>query len=231
MKKLILSAAFVALGVAAFAQKPAAGDMTLETQLSLNMAGPIGFSTPEIRYRYFLNDGMAARVRLGLNMQNNSRDIDNGAPTNKETGSIKTSDFDFNLGVGIEKHLAGTEKLSPYFGAELILGLNGAQQTTAEGSDDGNGFTAKNDKYETSGGGQFSFGLGGVFGADYHFTNSLYVGGEMGWGLGFSSTSEQTAKVTSGGNTNDVSLSNARSGFNLGMQNFPTATLRFGVRF
>jgi hypothetical protein len=83
MKKLFLSLALVAAGVAAYAQKPAAGNMTLETQFSLDMGGPNGFTTPEIRYRYFLSESMAARVRLGINSNSNTRAIDNDLVNNK----------------------------------------------------------------------------------------------------------------------------------------------------
>lgn len=232
MKKLFLSLALVAAGVAAYAQKPAAGDMTLETQFSLDMGGPNGFNTPEIRYRYFLSESMAARVRLGINSASNTRAIDNGAVNNKETGEIKTSQFGFELGLGIEKHLSGTNKLSPYFGGELFLGSQGAVQTKATGSNDGNGWTGKDDTYETSGGGTFNLGLKGVFGADYYFTESIYLGGEMGWGFAMGSTSEQTEKVKVGtAAAVENVLTRERSSFNIGMMNFPTASVRFGVKF
>lgn len=231
MKKLILSLAMVAAGVAAYAQKPAAGDMTLESQFSLNMGGTNGFTTPEIRYRYFLNEGMAARVRLNISSNSNSRDIVN--PGNKdETGTITNSNFGFNLGLGLEKHLGGTEKLSPYFGGELMFGFAGANQTTGDGSSNGTSWTGKGDKYETSGGGTTTFGLAGVFGADYYFTNSIYIGGEMGWGFGYSSTAEQKDKSTPNGVTGvESTLSNASSGLSLGMMNFATTAVRFGIKF
>lgn len=231
MKKLLLSLAMVAAGAAAYAQKPAAGDMTLESQFSLNMGGPNGFTTPEIRYRYFLADDMAFRGRLLINMSNSTDKIDNGSTTNKETGEIKKSQFGFTLGLGIEKHLAGTEKLSPYFGGELFLSSQGANNTDATGTSNGTTFTNKDDKYKTDGGGTFGFGLKAVFGADYYFTNSIYIGGEMGWGLGLSSTSERTAEVTTGGNTNKNVINNESSSFDLSMMNFPTAAVRFGVKF
>jgi hypothetical protein len=232
MKKLILSLAMVAAGVAAYAQKPAAGDMTLESQFSLNMGGTNGFTTPEIRYRYFLNEGMAARVRLNITSNSNTNTIDNGAATNKETGEITNSNFGFNLGLGLEKHLGGTEKLSPYFGGELMFGFAGGNQTTATGSSNGAGWTNKDDKYETSGGGTTSFGLAGVFGADYYFTNSIYIGGEMGWGFGYSSTAEKKDKSTpAGGTAVESTLSNASSNVMLGMMNFSTAAVRFGIKF
>ncbi len=232
MKKLFLSLALVAAGVAAYAQKPAAGDMTLETEFSLDMGGVNGFNTPEIRYRYFLSEGMAARVRLGINSNSNTRIIDDGAVNNKQTGEIKTSTFGFNLGLGIEKHLTGTSKLSPYFGGELFIQSIGVQQTTASGSDNGLGWSNKEDTYETSGGGTMNFGLRGVFGADYYFTEAIYLGGEMGWGFGMGSTSEQTFKKKSGGTNSEGTLSSESSSFNIGMMNvLPTAGVRFGIKF
>lgn len=76
------------------------------------------------------------------------------------------------------------------------------------------------------------FGLAGVFGADYYFTNSIYIGGEMGWGFGYSSTAEKTSKSTpSGGTPVESTLSNASSGLSLGMMNFATTAVRFGIKF
>jgi hypothetical protein len=232
MKKLILSLAMIAAGAAAFAQKPTTGSSTLETQFSLNMGGTNGFTTPEIRYRYFLNDGMAARVRFNLTTTSNTEDIDDGAATDKKTGSITNSNFGFNLGLGLEKHLGGTEKLSPYFGAELMFGFDGGDQTTGDGSANGTTWTGAGDKYETTGGATTLIGLAGVFGADYYFTNAIYIGGEMGWGFGMSSTAEQTDKSTpSGATAVETTLSNSSSGFSLGMMNFATTAVRIGVKF
>jgi hypothetical protein len=232
MKKLILSLAMIAAGTAAFAQKPTTGTSTLETQFSLNMGGANGFTTPEIRYRYFLNDGMAARVRFNVSTNSNTTDIDDGAASNKKTGTINNSSFGFNLGLGLEKHLGGTEKLSPYFGGELMFGFAGANQTTGDGSSNGTTWTGAGDKYETSGGGTTQLGLAGVFGADYYFTNSIYIGGEMGWGFAMTSTAEQTDKSTPSGATGvESTISKGSSGFSLGMMNFATTAVRFGIKF
>ncbi len=232
MKKLILSSAFAALSMLAFAQKPTAGSSTLETQLSLNLGGDNGFSTPEIRYRYFLKDNMAARVRLNLGTSNFTENISDGAATDKKTGTIKTSSFDLNLAVGAEKHFAGTSKFSPYYGAELMLGFGTGSNKTADGSDDGIAWTGAGDKYETSGGGTIGFGLRGVFGADYYFTDAIYVGGEMGWGLSYTSTSEQKEKSTpSGVAAVEGTISEGSSSIDTGLMNFPTTSVRLGFRF
>ena len=231
MKKLLLSMAMIAVGTAAFAQKPATGDFTVETQFGLNLGGPNGFTTPEIRARYFFADDMAARVRLNIQSNSTSKVIDNGSTTAKESGEINTSMFGFSIGIGAEKHLAGTEKLSPYFGAELMFSSMGATNTEATGSDNGTAWTAKDDSYKTEGGGTTGFGLSLLFGADYYFTNSIYLGGEMGWGFMSNSTAAQTYTKKTAGAEAKGELSGESSSFDMEMMNFPVAAVRFGVKF
>jgi hypothetical protein len=247
MKKTILSLAFVAMGVAAFAQKPVSGDMTLESRFSLDMGGPNGFFTPTIRYRYFLMDDLAIRATLGITSTSNTQTIDNGAvpPATVETGEIKTKGMAFGIAIGAEKHLAGTEKLSPYFGAELNFGMVGAgmtdavsgatntnaQNVTASGSSDGATFTGVDDKYETTDGGATALGVRLIFGADYYFTNSIYIGGEMGWGFMSTSQKEQKVSVTSGGVEAEGTVANEVKSSTISMMNFPAASIRFGIKF
>ena len=247
MKKIILSLALVATGVVAFAQKPAAGDMTLESRFSLDMGGPNGFNTPTIRYRYFLMDDLAIRATLGINSASNTQTITNGAvaPAVVEKGEIITKGMAFGIALGAEKHLEGTEKLSPYFGAELNFGMIGAGMTdavsgaanandrnvTATGSNNGAAFTAKDDKYESTDGGATALGFKLVFGADYYFTNSIYLGGEMGWGFMSMSQKEQKVSSTTAGVKAEGTLANEVKQSGLAMMNFPAASVRFGIKF
>jgi hypothetical protein len=245
MKKTLLSIALVATGLVAFAQKPAAGDMTLETQFSLNMGGPNGFTTPHIRYRYFLNEGLAARVRLGIDMSSTTTHFDDGATPPSVKSESTASGFAFGLGIGAEKHLAGTDKLSPYFGAELMFATTGAGMTNpltgvtngnpmnveVTNSNNGSTTTASGDSYKTTDGGNTAFGLNLVFGADYYIVDGVYLGGEMGWGWMMSSTAAQKTSSNAGGTTTESTSSQENSSNNLSMMNFPTTSIRLGIKF
>lgn len=212
MKKLILSLAMIAAGTAAFAQKPVAGDKTAEVNFtgfglnSFNYGTNAGnLAIPELRFRHFMSDKMALRARIGLGSTSN---------TVKETQNVGGSDlaleakigngFGISLSPGIEFHLPGTDKLSPYYGAQLGFGFNTGTSldvTNASNYNAGLGFTgvASGNKRSETGGSQMAINLGLFMGADYYITNSIFVGGEFGLGLfNMTSTGEGETAVNGG---------------------------------
>jgi outer membrane protein W len=185
MKKLVLSAAlFCGLTWNAAAQtketknpdaiKPVAGEVTLEANVNL-LNGSVNLSNAlqQIRGRYFLSDNMA--LRLGGNLRYAS---DTPSP------GIETSTTEISLAPGIEKHFAGTKRLSPYIGADLLFGLKSARfidenpkndniiKTEIKGSSDG---TANSPSR-----GNLLVGLAGVAGFDFYVAQHLYLGYELG---------------------------------------------------
>jgi outer membrane protein W len=238
MKKLILSAAFVALGVAAFAQKPAAGDKTAEvnfTGFGLNSfdytVGDGNLQIPELRFRYFMSDKMALRARIGLQ---------SSSATVKETdGTLnleaKVNDgFGLTLSPGVEFHFEGTSKLSPYYGAQLGIGYRTGGSltvTNATGWTAAGGFTGNGDgnKLESTGQSLLGINLGVFMGADYYITDAVFVGGEFGLGLfNMTSVGEGEDKETTGGNTTTTKTGTA-SGFDL--FGVTSGNVRLGFRF
>lgn len=201
MKKLILSSAFAALSMLAIAQKPTAGSKTAE--VNFTGAGLMSFSytTPELRFRHFASDNMAYRLRTSFGMTSSTNNILNagvGVDVTKKTNS----GFNLTIAPGIEKHFAGTAKLSPYYGAQLNLsyGTGGSVEYT-NAVDDGTGsytLIAKDNSSTTKTGGTLGLGVGAFMGADYYITDGVYVGGEFGLGIfNFTSVSEveSTAKI------------------------------------
>jgi hypothetical protein len=239
MKKLILSLAMLAAGAAAFAQKPAAGGITLETQINLQVGtSPISLFTPNVRARYFLNEGLAARVQF---LFANTSETDNFAENPDGTGAsgervIKTSNF--NIGLGAEKHFAGTEKLSPYVGALLTIGLDGAKEewtnyngagyaaNTTATVDGGSGFNpGPPPSVANSAGTTIGFQL--LAGADYYIVPNVYIGGEFGWG--FTTTSTKDVEITLKANNTETKtklLGRSENEFAIG-----TAAIRLGILF
>lgn len=207
MKKVLLSLAIVATGLAAFAQKPAAGDKTIEYNLNFATGtgvtyGILSTTLPgvgELRGRYFLSEDMAARCKVGLGMGSVTTKSTGGAG-NTITNTHKVSNgFSLALTPGIEKHFAGTDKLSPYVGAELPIGIGGST-TTEDDQKDATGTFATNNSTKTVTGSQFNLGLNLLIGADYYFTNSIYLGVEGGMGLFMmGSTGDGTFDNTTGG--------------------------------
>jgi len=198
MKKLMLIVAFAGVASFAFAQKPSAGDKTAEVGLNLQTGtAPISYTVPELRFRYFTADDMAYRLRVNLGSSSNTDAYDFGTyKWEAKTGS----GFGIGLAGGVEKHMKGTSRLSPYMGAELAIGFNtGATAETTNGSSSSIADAADGDKYEFKGGSTFGLGLGVVMGADYYVADGVYVGVEYGLGLfNMTSTGEGEEKTNGG---------------------------------
>ena len=107
--------------------KPLAGSVTTDFSLFANgifnqtespvaLGSHAGINAGLIKGRYFLQDNIALRLSLGLN---------NSSSTQKTTDPVTeatTKSNVFTFGLGLEHHFGGTDRLSPYIGAELFLG-------------------------------------------------------------------------------------------------------------
>lgn len=211
MKKVLFIAIAVCFMSFANAQevityKPVKGDVTADFGFSggLNNAS-IDYSSGVLKGRYFFEENMAYRVKLNLDVDNKNNKFDG-----KDN---KTSSFDFGLGLGLEKHFEGTKHLSPYIGGDV--NFNYMSQSTEN--------TAA--KTESKGPNTFTFGLNGVFGADYYFVRNVYLGVEGGLGFTFGSTGE--TETTSDGTT--VKDKKTASTFNINPQ--AVGSIRIGFVF
>ena len=210
MKKLIIAASMVAVALTSNAQdtyKFAAGDNNLEVGTAPFSGTPL--TLPYIKYRRFLSESLAFRV--GINLTMTSKSTMTAQKSNKAGAAAdamvdltkKESSFGWEIAPGIEKHFAGTERLSPYVGAELRVAGKSSSSVSefVSGADDKIGtLTVKNGAVDDKGvftgnkGGFISFGLNLVAGADYYFAKRIYLGGEFGYGFGFTSFSDATSE-------------------------------------
>ncbi|MCS7073926.1 MAG: hypothetical protein NZ108_05625, partial [Bacteroidia bacterium] len=183
-----------------FAQKPDAGDITAEMNLNLTNLGLFhgngnGSGNPfslnndanQIRMRYFISPSLAARLGLNINASSNKQNFSENPDGTGATGSARKGSFGMVLTPGIEKHFAGGEKLSTFAGADLILDFKSYSEKWE--NSDGDSYV-RNQNAEVSGGwatgdnrSYFGIGLRAVAGADYYFTEKLYLGAEFGWGF------------------------------------------------
>lgn len=198
MKKILLFA-FVASVSAAFAQKPVSGDRTAEVNLNFQTGtSAINYNLPaELRFRYFLQDNSAFRLRIGMNSNTNKYSVLN--PLGDVTSEVVTkSGFGLSIFPGYEKHFAGTAKLSPFVGAQLGFSLNGANRrevTNTGYANPSSNLVVNGDYYKSKSGSTIVLSLGCYMGADYYFAEHLYIGGEFGLGLfSMSSTGEGSEK-------------------------------------
>jgi hypothetical protein len=190
MKKIILTVAAVFVLSFANAQiktdagtftKPSAGSLQFELSFSPNIAGAAssmfslpnfyGSNIPGIRARKFMSETKAMRYTGNVSVANSGEE---GADT----------DFTVALGVGVENHMKGAERLSTYWGYEGNIGFQSTggvagtvDPITGDPLTDG---TAK----------QTTLGLSAqVFtGFDYYIMPNIYLGCEINYGIAILNT-------------------------------------------
>ena len=217
MKKILMVAALAATSiVAAQAQsefKPKAGDVTTDVSLFANglfanptalykgnvasgasvgtTSGSFNLNTVGVlKGRYFFQDDLALRLSLGLS-----------APSTKSTTEevnknkvekYRTSTIYF--GLGVEKHFAGTDRLSPYVGAELHLGSYSTNYESNDTQTVGTIVTKTNLQIKSAPG--FTFGGGLFMGADYYIAPKVFLGLEAGLNIDAHSLGKTTNITT-----------------------------------
>jgi outer membrane protein W len=190
MKKVLLTAAAVfAFGFANAQEgtttsdyKPTKGTVTTEVSLTggLNNAN-FNLNNGGVKFRYFLKDDLGLRLGLGIHNDKNEDVI--GVTPGMSTETEKNSNLSLKLGA--EKHFAGSERLSTYAGADLVIAFG--KETFDDVQENGD-----YDKFEQKNGG---FGVNVFTGADYYITKKVFLGVEAG--LNF-----MTNKLKDASNTN-----------------------------
>jgi len=211
--------------VAAQAQeefKPKAGDVTTDfslfanglfnTPLSLHNGGNVpsgitlGSNSLEFKLnpvgvlkgRYFFQDDLALRLSLGLAMPSAKETTNETAYTLEQKYCTSTLFF----GLGVEKHFAGTNRLSPYVGAELHLGSYSTNYQSHRTDIAGNTTTKTDVEIKTAPG--FVFGGGLFLGADYYIAPKVFLGLEAGLNIDSRSLGKTTNITTTNQTINGV---------------------------
>ncbi len=120
----------------------------------------VGTYAGGIGMRYYLADDLALRPGLEFNMLSGKDKVED--PEYKETLTA------FGVNVALEQHLSGPTAISPYIGGKV--GFNYGQDKEEQGDSE-----AKEK--------MTSFGLAGILGFEWGFTESLTLGGEYTLGL------------------------------------------------
>jgi hypothetical protein len=225
MKKVLLAiSTIVSISTIGVCQKPTGSNpFSIEGQLSLNSTS-MTFNAPSIRARYFLKDDFAVRASIGL--QNSSeKNFYYELPNNEgQSGYEINKSSNNSISIGAEKHLSGTGKLSPYFGANFVIGFGNETATwnNYDGNDFISDFTAKGKNPYSS------IGLNLIAGTDYYFAENFYAGCELGLGFSMRSDKAGTFEFSTGGVTTN-SLTEPSSSNEFG-NNF-VGNIRLGWRF
>jgi hypothetical protein len=106
----------------------------------------------------------------------------------------------FGLAVGYEMHWDGQDRLSPYWGVEaFFMTANSSDEVERWGANDIDnvGQPEKNVTWtETTSQGTNTFGIRLVTGADFYFTDAMYMGVEAGLGFASTKVTDYTTEVS-----------------------------------
>ena len=184
-------------------------------ELSLNN------SLNQIKFRKFIADNFA--LRLGFNANRIGSTIESGSPYGTTPTIIKNerSSTTVGLNFGIEKHLSGTRRLSPYLGADLAFVdkssnqelTNGSNKTTIKGAwrtsnyvPGPNGGYQQIDESEEA---YFSYGINLTSGFDFYISRHFFFGYEFSFG--FNSIKFKDIEVTNSGSTSNNTFSDSKN--------------------
>ena len=182
MKKILLAIMLVA-AVAVNAQgfKPEVGKFGVEVAVS--GLTDVGLQGGKLVGTYSFTDAIG--VRLGLGIQSVGTKFDNGE-ANASKMLLEGSSSGFIIAPGLVYSFAGTERLTPYVGAEITFSSTSNKSTTTLGTTETITENANNPYSK--------FGFNVFAGFNYYIAKNLYLGAECG--LGLASTSYKNEKVT-----------------------------------
>lgn len=202
MKKLMFTLALSALvTMGTQAQKQMGDEHNIEVSFTPFGGSPINGST--IKYRNFIEDNRAFRLSLSLS---SSTDLhawyQDGEAWEADPVSpqlnITTKTSSFGFAPGYEIHFDGMDNLSPYMAFELPITI-GKRADTQEfwGAQDVDDIIELDQWVVWNLGNEQGFtnvGFNILFGADYYFSDGIYLGFEAG--LGFSRTTFGNHSIT-----------------------------------
>ena len=243
MKKLAILVGAIALTTTTFAQK-ATMDNPFSLEGVMNINSGVQWMAPSIRARYFVSENIAIRAELGLGDglgTPSSAHYDfsehtgpgNADSTDNPVGTTDMKNSAWNAQIGAEYHLAGTDRISPYF----MLGINfgGGSTETVNDQSNGSSYSEGYTSTETAKTSMFGVGLGA--GIDVYIIENLYIGLELGLSFNSQSTKDQTfvsessstvAGVTTVTKVNSFSDDSKANYLSTGAGN---AAIRLGWRF
>ncbi|MEN9442790.1 MAG: hypothetical protein RLZ33_2867 [Bacteroidota bacterium] len=244
MKKLAILVGAIALTGSTFAQKATLDNpWSLEGGINYNSGTGIDWNAPTIRARYFVNENIAARVQLGIGdglgtPMKESYTVYDGDSLNGATGTAEIKRMNWVAQIGAEYHLAGTDRMSPYFALGINFGGGSQKQTTSDAMPkitptdiDAAASTYGKGVNYTDEGKMSMFGVSVGAGMDFYVFENIYLGVELG--LGFSSYNYKdytgTLTTTTPATTTEVfSPGSKESHLSTGAAN---AAFRLGWRF
>lgn len=161
--------------------------------------------------KYFLQDNLAVRARLGVNTLNTTEKTfgddplydGSGTPDNILLSTEKTGTSMYFLGAGLEWR-RGYNRLQGYYGGEALIGFgtdrtNTSYEVSYNSDADDAGYISAGDTRTLvqNNGASLMLGLRGFVGVEYFVAPKISLGGEFGWGLGYSRQGRGKTEVES----------------------------------
>jgi hypothetical protein len=226
--------------------KPSKGSITTEVGLvgglgnsgfNLNTSTSFGGS-PTLKFRYFYKDDIAFRLGFSAN-----RNASNTAPTSTTTTSpvptpvpafvpssttFNSSTF-FGINLGVEKHFKGSDRLSTFAAADLLIGTRSSYSETVNNTT----ATSSTTTTDKNNNGDSYFGLGLLTGADYYIAKKVYLGVELGIALLRSSDKDRvrTTQTTTSSTVNTTEITDSVGGSNFAIATTLMGGVRIGYQF
>jgi hypothetical protein len=229
MKKNLL---FLALAMFCFvgmqAQKQVGGDKVLELNVAPLGGTPVGLSSGGLLIRMFTDETTC--LRAGIFLGGSTDKVVTAQPNtlpeiapdddrlNPELYDISKA-FDLSIQPGIELHMDGTDRLSPYIGGMIDFGMGSTSMESEMWNANDIDNLADFEKYVvwsfTEKDSYTRFGVFAIAGTDFYFADNIYFGFEMGFGFSSMSygdteyeTSDQVAYslYETGGSDDNVDL-------------------------
>ncbi len=234
MKKLAILVGAILLSGATFGQKATMDNpWSLEGAVAFGGASGVTWTAPTVRARYFVKENIAIRASLGLGDGLGTPKSESYTYTENPDGTGATGTFDisrmsWNAQIGGEYHLAGTDRMSPYFmlginfggGSETGTTANAIYDPTTQSGSYANGVNAEQK------GGFSMFGAQLGAGMDYYVAENIYVGLELG--ISYTSKSKDDITQTVNGVLYSTTPGYSKSYLSTAAGN---AALRLGWRF
>jgi hypothetical protein len=189
--------------------------------------------------KYFMEDDMAIRVKVGINMGSSTSVLyfDDPAdifanPTDPDSwGEIsdvtKSGGSLIVLGGGVE-YRRGHNRLQGFYGGEALIGVQTSKTTNEYGVEitadaitngytNGDGSPLSPRILYSKSGADITFGLRGFVGVEYFFAPKISVGAEFGWGFGLMTDARGEVEVESWNATDNVVETEVTEGSTGGM--------------
>lgn len=205
-------------------RKPDKGNFTVEGLLQLSFGGttPIMLQFPEIKARFFPSKTLAYRGTVGFNIGSETSEI----TANRQIATYTVSKQSIRAGGGVEVHVKGSRRFSPYYGAEGFIFLetnkiNGVNTDDLKTYSLGAGY-----QRDSSVSGIY---LGTLAGMDYYLSSEVFIGFELGVGINSYSTTVVGERKTMRGVTVSESNVVAGRGNSIGFRYSPG--IRVGFKF